>query len=33
MPANADVTFTGEAGVGTSSFDDREDAGPGAELR
>ncbi len=33
VPENADVTFHGSAGVGSVSFDDRSDAGPGTELR
>jgi len=33
IPENADVTVNGSVGVGAVSFDDREDAGPGAELR
>ena len=33
VPENADVTVHGSVGVGSVSFDDREDAGPGAELR
>ncbi len=32
LPANADVTFTGEAGLGDVRFDGRTDAGPGARL-
>ncbi len=32
LPANADVTFTGEAGLGDVTFDGRKDAGPGAKL-
>jgi len=32
LPANADVTFTGEAGLGDVKFDDRKDDGPGARL-
>jgi phage shock protein PspC (stress-responsive transcriptional regulator) len=33
VPENADVTFNGSAGVGSVSFDDRNEAGPGTELR
>jgi phage shock protein PspC (stress-responsive transcriptional regulator) len=33
VPENADVTVDGSVGVGSVSFEDREDAGPGAELR
>jgi phage shock protein PspC (stress-responsive transcriptional regulator) len=33
VPENADVTVNGTVGVGSVSFGDREDAGPGAELR
>ncbi len=33
MPENADVTVNGSVGVGSVSFADHEDAGPGAELR
>lgn len=32
LPPNADVTFTGEAGLGDVTFDGRKDAGPGAKL-
>ena len=33
VPENADVTVNGSVGVGSVSFADHEDAGPGAELR
>jgi phage shock protein PspC (stress-responsive transcriptional regulator) len=33
VPDNADVTVNGSVGVGSVSFADHEDAGPGAELR
>ncbi len=33
VPANADVTVDGSVGVGSVSFDDREDAGPDAGLK
>ena len=32
LPANADVTFTGEAGLGDVKFDGREYEGPGARM-
>jgi phage shock protein PspC (stress-responsive transcriptional regulator) len=32
LPANADVTFTGEAGLGDVRFDGQTDGGPGAKL-
>ena len=32
LPANADVTFTGEAGLGDVKFDGRKDEGPGARM-
>ncbi len=32
VPENADVRFTGSAGVGAVAFDDREDGGPDARL-
>ena len=32
LPAGADVTFTGEAGLGDVTFDGRKDGGPGAKL-
>jgi phage shock protein PspC (stress-responsive transcriptional regulator) len=33
VPANADVTLDGSVRFGSVSFDDREDAGPGAQLK
>jgi phage shock protein PspC (stress-responsive transcriptional regulator) len=32
LPPNADVTFTGEAGLGDVRFDDRKDDGPGSRM-
>ena len=32
LPANADVTFTGEAGLGDVEFDGRKYEGPGARM-
>ena len=32
LPANADVTFTGEAGLGDVTYDGREEEGPGSRL-
>ena len=32
LPANADVTFTGAAGLGDVEFDGREYEGPGARM-
>ena len=32
LPANADVTFTGEAGLGDVTFDGRKNDGPGARM-
>jgi phage shock protein PspC (stress-responsive transcriptional regulator) len=32
LPANADVTFTGEAGLGDVTYDGREEEGPGSRM-